>query len=111
MIYLASPYNHHNPAIREMRFSQAVRETVALMREGKLVYSPIAYSHQFAANHGFQGGWEYWKRLDLEMVNACDEVVVLMLPGWEDSVGVKAEIEHAKRFPHKKVTYRTPTES
>lgn len=37
-------------------------------------------------------GWDYWERYDRAMLEACDELWVLCLDGWEDSKGIKGEI-------------------
>lgn len=39
--------------------------------------------------------WEVWGAHCRRMIEACDEVWVLKYPGWQESVGVQAEIEHA----------------
>jgi hypothetical protein len=39
---------------------------------------------------------EEWMRADLEMLGRCDQLCVLMLPGWEKSRGVREEIEFAQ---------------
>lgn len=44
------------------------------------------------------GGWEFWQGYDQHMISLCDEVHVLMLQGWTNSVGVTAEIKIAKRL-------------
>lgn len=109
MIYLASPYNHEKQVIRDLRFHAVRAEVWEMMsKEGLLVYSPIAYGHQFAKEFLFaEARWEFWKKFDLAMIGRCDEVHVLMLPGWDISVGVKAEIDYADSI-NKKVRFRSP---
>ena len=46
MIYLASPYSHPDPSVREQRFQNACRIAAELMRSGRIVYSPVAHSHR-----------------------------------------------------------------
>lgn len=95
MIYLASPYTHEDPAVREHRFQLVCKHAAAMMRQGMHVYSPIAAHHPMAM-YGLPINWEYWKAIDTEMVTLCSGFTVLMLAGWEDSVGVQAEIEIAE---------------
>src|SRR4051812_15243129 len=85
MIYLASPYSHDDPTVREERFREACRATAALIDVGEVVYSPIVHSHPLAA-HGLPTAWEFWEKQDRELIARCDEVVVLTLDGWESSV-------------------------
>lgn len=97
MIYLASPYSHPDPAIRERRFRDACRAAVVLLRAGNAVFSPIAHSHPLV-EHGLPTEWSFWERIDREHLGRCDEVVVLMLDGWEESVGVRGEIRIAREM-------------
>lgn len=96
IIYLASPFSHCQETVRESRF-QAVRRVAAdMMGRGIKVYSPICYTYQFFhLFDGFDMRWEYWKAFDLRMLGFCERLVVLQLIGWESSIGVRAEIEHA----------------
>ena len=92
MIYLASPYSHPDSTIREQLFA-ACRAAAELMRAGHIVFSPVAQCHPIA-QHGLPTDWSYWERVDRRFLEVCDEVVVLMLDGWRESVGVR-EIESA----------------
>lgn len=106
MIYLASPYSHPNPAVREQRFRAACQATAALLHAGQPVYSPIVHSHPLVA-YGLPTGWEFWSRFDRSLLARCDEVVVLMLPGWEASAGVCDEVRLARALG-KPVRYLAP---
>ena len=106
MIYVCSPYTHPDPAVREQRFHAACAMTARLMLEGHVVYSPIVHSHPLVA-HGLPINWSFWQYFDLRHLEFSDEVVVLMLDGWEQSAGVRAEIEKATELG-KPVWYRAP---
>lgn len=95
MIYLASPYSHPDPAIRQARFEAACRYAAVLMLDGEIVYSPIAHSHPIACLCDLPKDWGYWERSCRAMIGACDILLVLRLDGWEASVGVNAEIDIA----------------
>ena len=94
MIYLASPYSHPDAAVRQKRFEAACRAAAALLRAGIPVFSPIAHSHSIA-QHGVPGTWAFWENVDREYLRHSTCVIVLLLPGWDSSVGVKAEIGFA----------------
>ena len=94
MIYLASPYSHPDPSVREIRFREACRAAATLIRLGQAVFSPIAHGHPIAA-FGLPTDWRFWEPFDRRQLQRCDEVVVLMLDGWRESVGVQAEIRIA----------------
>jgi len=94
MFYLASPYSDPDPAIREQRFQAACAATARLLCDGHLVYSPVVHGHPLV-QHGLPVDWSFWERYDRQHPEHCDEVVVLTLPGWQESVGVQSEIRHA----------------
>lgn len=106
MIYLASPYSHPDPAVREARFDAACRACVDLIAKGHVVYSPIVSSHPLV-RHGVRTDWRAWERFDREVISRCDSLRVLELDGWLDSVGVLAEIEIARELG-KPVDYMEP---
>jgi len=96
LIYLASPYGHPDPAVREERFRAVCVVAARLMREGLYVFSPIAHTHPIAEAGDLPKGWDFWKGYDRVMLSACSELWVLCLPGWEESEGVAAEIQIAR---------------
>ena len=96
-IYLASPYTHADKQIQEQRFQAACQQAASMMKTGKLVFSAIAHTHPIAA-YGLPGDWSFWQAYDLAMIRCCDELAVLQLDGWEESVGVQAEIAIAKKL-------------
>jgi hypothetical protein len=67
------------------------------------MHHPIA----LAAREPLPEGWAFWKTQDLPILNHATRLVVLRLPGWEESEGVGAEIAFAKmlRIP---VDYADP---
>ena len=109
LLYIASPYSHEDPAVRQARFEAACRMTAELIRQGKPAYSPVVHSHPLC-HYGLPLCWDFWQRHDLRFLEMCSEVVVLKLPQWEKSVGVNAEIA-AARAMGKPVTFMEPMES
>ena len=97
MIYLASPYSHDDPRVRDARYEAACEHVVLMLREGRLVYSPIVHSHALA-RRGLPGDWPFWEAHDRVMLGWSGAVEVLQLPGWETSEGVLAEIAIAARL-------------
>ncbi len=97
IIYLASPYSHPDPAMRELRYKQACEVAALLMRDGHLVYSPIAHSHPLTA-FGLPANWEFWRPLDEAMLAKCQALVVARLSDWEQSRGVRAELAQAREL-------------
>jgi hypothetical protein len=95
LIYLASPYSHSDPAVQEARFLAVCAHVADMMRQGEHVYSPVCHTHP-VTRFGLPGDWEYWAEYDKVMLSRCDELAVLCLDGWRESVGVRAEIAIAK---------------
>ncbi len=108
MIYLASPYSHPDAGVRTSRYAQACRHAARLVRDGRIAYSPIVHSHPLA-ELGLPGDWTYWAEHNRRMLTACDEVVVLALPGWTESQGVAAELAIAAEL-HLPVRFEAPAE-
>lgn len=106
MIYLASPYSHPCPTVREQRFDAVCRMAAAMMRQGQVVFAPIVHGHPLVG-HGLPTEWPFWERFDREHLRRCDELVVLTLDGWRESVGVTAEIRIAGELG-KPVRYLVP---
>jgi len=95
LIYLASPYNHENKDVRVDRANQAAGACSWLMQRGHVVYSPIVHNHAIACLYELPTGWDYWGRFDTVMLSRCDEIVVLRIPGWQESKGISAELKIA----------------
>ena len=95
MIYLAVPYSHDNPKVREVRFEAANRAAAILIQKGHHVFSPISHTHPIALCGDLPKGWEYWEEYDRIMLGACDTLAILRLDGWRESTGVQAEIKIA----------------
>ncbi len=96
-IYLASPYSHSDPSVREERFKAVCKAAAILMQRGYLILAPICHSHPIA-KHGLPTDWIFWEKYDRAILRRCEEMWVLMLPGWESSRGVQAEIKIAKEL-------------
>lgn len=96
VIYLASPYSHPAEAVRIQRFEEATFAAAALMRRGHVIFSPIVHHHPMVA-FGLPTVWDYWQRADEALLVRCDRLIILKLVGWEQSRGIKGEIEIADR--------------
>lgn len=95
MIYLASPYSHPMPRIRLARFECVCRAAGVMLNRGHNVLSPIAHTHPIAIIMKLPTGFDFWAELDKAYIDRCDEVWVLMISGWENSIGVRFEIDYA----------------
>ncbi len=99
IVYLASPYTHASPLVREQRFLSACRVAARLMSQGHAVFSPIAHSHPIAVHGDLDAvDHEFWMRQDIALLRKCDKVIVLRLPGWTESKGVLRELALAAQL-------------
>jgi hypothetical protein len=98
LIYLAVPYSHKDPKVKEQRFQMANRASAILMGRGDYVFSPISHTHPIALAGNLPGGFEFWEGYDRTMLKCCDVLYVLKIDGWETSVGVTAERRIAREL-------------
>jgi hypothetical protein len=96
MIYLATPYSKY-PYGKEQAFREACEKAWWLMQDGKEVFCPIAHSHSIESFF-WREGEDFWLKQDFAVLSKCDKVLVYMMPGWEESSGVTAEIAKAKEL-------------
>lgn len=95
--YLACPYSHPDKNVKEMRHRIVNQVAFTLMRQGTYVYSPL--THNLPIDRlGINGNWMYWKNFDHAMLARCDRIIVIKLPGWDESKGVAAELAYAKEL-------------
>jgi hypothetical protein len=97
IIYLASPYTHPDPDVVEKRFTQVMKVAADLTKFGYVIFSPILHSHPLAVEHGLNGDWDFWKRIDTAFIKASGLLAVVKLDGWDQSKGVTAEIAIAEK--------------
>lgn len=103
MIYLGSPYSDPDPAVRAWRYQQASalwhhyftacsnRTTVSTV-----IFSPIVYAHPVAVRHKMPTEFAFWARYCRRMLGLSSDLWVCQLDGWEDSRGLKDEVDMAK---------------
>ena len=99
MLYLATSYSHPDPAKRAARANLASECAAWLMHKGWSVASPLSMGHAiWTAYPNLETGFEFWREPCLRMLEMSDALVVLLLDGVRESVGVAAEIDHARKL-------------
>ncbi len=108
LIYLASPYTILNTVgllpstieeLKEARFRDVCKKAAELMENGHQVFCPIAHSHpieKYGMDEVRDG--EFWLEQDYAILIGCDELWVYMLPGWDTSKGIAAEVQFCKQY-------------
>jgi hypothetical protein len=94
MIYLSIPYT----GMERLSFEISCLITAFLMKTGRTVFSPIVQGHAVASKYDLPKDCDFWLKHDLEALKCCEEMYVVTLEGWEDSVGVCRELEEARRL-------------
>lgn len=111
--YIASPYSHPDPKVRTLRYNMARQFAGELLLTGHFCYSPIVYCHNIAVEHSARLDFGFWESFNYAMLGAAKNLIVLRLPGWDESIGVKAEIDfaisHNKPIHH--VSLREPLDA
>ena len=100
IVYIAVPFSDPSMKVKLERYSMVNKVCAKLMNEGVILFSPVTmgWSIAEATPDGLPTDWKYWQRTCTEMVRACYKIIVVMMPGWESSVGVQAEISLAKEY-------------
>jgi len=96
MIYLASPYTHPDPLIRELRYLQALKVCAARLKAGQMIYSPIVHCHDMAKVFGLPKDISFWRPYNFHMIDLSEEFKILRLDGWEASQGIAEEKTYAE---------------
>ena len=96
VIYVASPYTHHDKGVVEENYRRVSRYSAEIVSEGLVAISPITYGHTLVGFKSMRTDWEFWTNFCLSLLSKCDSMHVLMIEGWDKSRGVAEEIEYAK---------------
>ena len=97
-IYLAGPYTDESREVMGSRYESLTRGAALLTGEGLAVFSPITHSAVMCDEHGLGHKWEHWKEVDRKFISSSREMWVMMLDGWRESVGVRAEVGIAREL-------------
>ena len=103
LIYLAAPYSHPDPWVRQDRAGRITEAAARLIADGWAVFSPISHGVLLVEAGTYYGlalddSAAAWERVNDAMLAAADRVMVLNLEGLFDSVGVRREVALAARL-------------
>lgn len=104
LCYVASVYSQGNASksLMQKRY-EFVRDWVAKKfndstDDGMVLFSPIVHNHPLATVHDLPKTWDFWRKVDVTTLRRSDLLIVLKMPGWENSVGIQGEIDVAKNL-------------
>ncbi len=95
MIYLASPYSHPDPFVREERYLRAMKVLHGLLKDRIWTFSPIVHCHELKKIVDLPFEHEFWLDYDCHILKLCTKLLVLRIEGWETSRGLKMEMDFA----------------
>ena len=91
--YLATPYSKFE-AGHESAFRQASATAAFFVKLGIPVFSPIAHSHPIAVTGQIdKNDHAVWMAVDQPFMDAAGGLIVVMMPGWDESFGIGEEIK------------------
>lgn len=93
LVYLATPYTKYPEGIT-LAYIHACKLAARLLRVGIKVYSPIAHTHAIAVHGSIDPlDLSIWLPFDAALIAKSDLLLVAMMQGWEESVGIRHEID------------------
>lgn len=99
LFYIASPYSHPDPEVQHQRYLD-VMQFVAWCLEAQgptpVPFSPILYCHEMAKRFMLPTDFLFWRAFNRGIIRASVHMTILRLPGWDQSKGVRDEIDFAE---------------
>jgi hypothetical protein len=96
-VYLAAPYSDPDPKVVEKRMEIYSRVDAKLILEGYYTMSPLS-KHWLLQYQPLPSDWNFWQGYGTEMLTKCDIMYIICMQGWQESVGVQAELELALKL-------------
>ena len=97
MKYLAAPHSHNDPAVRQARFDAVCRAAAQFLKAGEMIFAPTVHSKPIADAHDLPQDYAFWSKWNAWFLVRSDEIRVLLIDGWAESVGIKDEKAIARR--------------
>jgi len=91
--YLATPYTKYESGL-QIAFFHACDAAGELLKRGVHCYSPIAHTHPVAIYGGLNPlDHETVMALDAHFMDAAAGLLIVKMPGWDESRGIAIEID------------------
>jgi hypothetical protein len=95
LIYVACPYSHLDLNVVNYRIKILTSFLAELASKNKIGVSPLLMHFCINEKNQLPSDYKFWQNYSLTLLNKCDSIIVLMLPGAIVSTGVKDEIDFA----------------
>jgi len=97
-VYIGSPYYHPDAKVREQRYHSVAHYLHRCLLARKWAYSPIVHCHYLSVEFGLPPEAEFWREYDFTMLACARTFEILRIEGWQESVGLAAELDEAFRL-------------
>lgn len=96
--YLATPYSKYKFGLMAA-WIEACKAAAQCMKQGRAVYSPIAHGHCISLHGEINPlSHDFWLKIDEPMMQAAAGMIVVKMPGWQESFGIEEEIKAFQRM-------------
>lgn len=96
-IFVAIPYNGTTEE-KEHRLKILSIYCISLFKDNQSPISPLLMGLMMVKEGNLPTDSETWKIYSETLLKGCDELHILMVNGWENSIGIKYEIEEANKL-------------
>lgn len=93
MRFISSPYS--NAPDKILRAKNISEYSANLFKQNIHIICPMTLGLNLAQHAELPYDSTWWIAWTLDLLSKCDEMDVLCFKGWEDSIGVRAEINFA----------------
>lgn len=107
LTYIACPYGHPDREVIDYRMDMFYKVDAHLVRQGKCPISPMNKIYM-VEKEKLDTSWDFWEPYSYALIHVCSELVVVTVKGWEESFGVRKEIEFAESLGLE-IIYFNPT--
>lgn len=99
MVFVSGPYSHPDNSIKQTRVNLIANACLNFMEKGQVAISPLTFGLSLIEKTGKQlpDDYVFWGKFCEEFVRACHTIYILDIDGWQESSGVRGEIEEAKK--------------
>ena len=92
--YLATPYSEYEAGIEEAFKEAAKIAGERFVKNGIPIFCPIAHGHPMTTEANIPvDRYDIWLPQDQPFMDAAIGLIVVQMPGWKESRGVKYEID------------------
>lgn len=93
VIYIGCPYTGTDDQ-KQKRYEEVTSFAAKLVESGNIVYSPITHSHPIESRMNKKMSSGEWVKFDAPFMEICNRMIVVMMDGWENSLGLRHEIAY-----------------